>query len=84
MRNYYVVRMEVTNDKEVTCAWQDWGGSSRKSDAIKEAKQLLKEIKEGKWDRRLSDKERAEGFYLNACVEVVNDDGDLLEILEVA
>ena len=50
MKNYYVPRVEVTNDKETTSAWQI-GGSNRKSDAIKEAKHLHKEIAEGKWDK---------------------------------
>ena len=83
MKKYYVPRVEVTNDKETINAWQI-GGSSRKSDAIKEAKRLNKEIAEGKWDKYLTEQEKAKGYYLNACVEVQNDDGDLLEIFEIA
>jgi len=78
LKNYYVPRVEVTNDKETTSAWQI-GGSNRKSDAIKEAKHLNKEIAEGKWDKYLTEQEKAKGYHLNACVEVQNDDGDLLK-----
>ena len=38
-----------------------------------------KEIAEGKWDKYLTEQEKAKGYHLNACVEVQNDDGDLLK-----
>ena len=34
------------------------------------AKELLKDIKAGKYDDHLDDSDKAKGYYLNACVEV--------------
>ncbi len=85
MSKIYQPRMEVTSRGETKESWQDWGQFDTKREAVKVAKELLRDIKEGKYDDCLNDSDKAKGYYLNACVEVLDDDSfDLLYIEEVA
>ena len=85
MAKVYQPRMEIVSNHEAVEAWQDWGVFDNKSEAIKIAENLLQEIKEGKWKSRITAQEKAAGFRLNSCVEILDDETfDLLEIFEVA
>ncbi len=85
MAKIYQPRLEVTSKGETKMAWQNWGQFSRKREAVQVAKTLIKDINTGKYDSYISDSERTSGFYLNACVEVLDADSfDLLYIEEVA
>lgn len=80
----YQPRMEIVSKIETKEAWQDWGQFDTKCEAVKVAKELLEDIKAGKYDDCLDDSDKAKGYYLNASIEVrkVHDD-DSLELLYV-
>ena len=81
----YQPRMEITSEGETKDAWQDWGQFNEESEAIKVAEELLNDIKAGKYDDRLDDSDKARGYHLNACVEVLNSKSfELLYIVDVA
>ena len=84
MSNIYQPRLEVTNDHTTKSAWQDWGIFTCKAEAMVKARNIRKNIKKGIYNDRLSDNERKQGYYLNACVEVIEPKSfSLVEILDI-
>ncbi len=84
MAKIYQPRMEIASKGETKEAWQEWGQFGTKREAHKVAKELLKKIKAGTYNNFLNDSDKAKGYYLNACVEVLDASSfDLLYIEEI-
>ncbi len=78
-KEFYVVSMELGTKSEAVETWPGWGGSYNREEAIAIAKELKKEINNGKWDERKKD-----GYILQMCVDVLDDETlDLLSIIRV-
>lgn len=71
--------MELGNDTEAIETWPGWGGSYSRKEAIALAKEIQRDIYNGKWDERSK-----KGYELRMCVDVLDDDTlDLLSIIKV-
>ncbi len=84
VKKIYQPRMELVSKFETKDVWQDWGIFDSESEAISVAKKLLEDIKTGKYNDRITDRAKSDGYVLSASVEVLDADSfDLLEIEEV-
>lgn len=79
-------RVEITNKNHTSFAYHNWGTYDNFGEASDVVKRLLAEISRGDYNVFLSQREKDNGYYINACVEVLQErDGELklIEIIEV-
>lgn len=85
MDKIFQPRLEITNNNVSKFVWQDWGQFKDKNRAVRVAKDLVTNIKRGRYNHLIADIEKTNGYYLNAAVEVLDADSfELLCIEEVA
>ena len=68
IKKIYQPRLEIRFKGKVKDTWQEWGQFAKKKEAIKVTKDLLNNIKEGKYNSYIKEK----GYSLNTCIEVLD------------
>ncbi len=77
----YQPRLEYGTENVTEDAWQEWGIFDTEEKAAEVVRTIKKDIKDGKYDNRLFKKD--DEHFLNAVIEVIDEDFDVVEIIEV-
>lgn len=76
MEHCYQPSMELYNEQTVKKVWRDWGIFDNLADATNYAKQIQKDIENGKYDSR-----KEEDFDIRMCIEII--DKNTFEFVQV-